>query len=369
MSQDVEVQVLSRAQFWSKQWFTAKLIPMDPLAVKRYFFFGLLILGVVFGVVLFWPFLKVILLATVFSVVLYPLYSWFLRRVVRGNKWFASLLTILVFLIVICVPLFLIIKAVIHQAQGLFILITSPAKTALIANKIDAIIKAHFSWIPVDVGQYTSGIAKTLTNSVGNILSVVLSTLFALLLLILTLFYFLKDGGTWNKTLISLSPLTDDSTEKILLKLKLAINGVIKGYLLIALVQGTLMGLGLWVFGIPNPALWGVFTGLASLIPTIGTALVSIPSIIYLFVTGHTGGAIGLAIWAAAAVGTIDNLLNPIIVGRSVEIHPMLILFSVLGGVALMGPIGIILGPLVISFVFAVMSVYSSEMKQGNVPA
>lgn len=342
---------------------------MEPLVIKRYFFFGLLIVGGVFGVILFWPFLKIIILAIVFSVVLYPIYRWFLHRVVRGNQWFASLLTILLFLIVICVPLFFIIKAVIHQAQDLLILFTSPAKTAAIAAKINTVVKAHFSWVPVDIGQYTAGIAKAVTSSVGNILSVILATLFSLLLLILTLFYFLKDGGTWNKTLISLSPLTDESTEKILLKLKLAINGVIKGYLLIALVQGTMMGLGLWVFGIPNPALWGVFTGLASLIPTIGTALVSIPAIIYLFVNGHTGAGVGLAIWAAAAVGTIDNLLNPIIVGRSVEIHPMLILFSVLGGVALMGPIGIILGPLVISFVFAVMSVYSSEMKHGDVPA
>jgi predicted PurR-regulated permease PerM len=143
-------------------------------------------------------------------------------------------------------------------------------------------------------------------------------------------------------------------------------NGVIKGYLLVAIAQGTLMGIGLWIFGIPNPAFWGMVTGFASLIPTIGTGLVSIPSIIYLFVNGHTGAGIGLLLWALCAVGLIDNLLNPYIVGRSVEIHPMLILFSVLGGVAMMGPIGIILGPLAISFIFAVTSVYSSEIKHGE---
>jgi predicted PurR-regulated permease PerM len=342
---------------------------MDSEATRRYFFFGLLIVGLLFAIFLLWPFLKVIILAMVLSVVLYPVYSFFLRRVSRGNKWVASFLTILVFLIVICVPLFFISKSVIHQTQDILTFLTTPGKTASIVDGFNNFIKTHFSWVPVDLDSYATNFAQRTAASLGSIISVVLSTLLSLLLLILTLFYFLKDGGEWNSTLVSLSPLSKQSTQKIFNKLKAAMNGVMKGYLLVAIAQGTLMGIGLWIFGVPNPALWGVLTGLASLVPTIGTALVSIPSAIYLFVSGHVGAGIGFVIWATCAVGLVDNLLNPFIVGRSVEIHPMLILFSVLGGVALMGPIGIVLGPLAISFVFAVMSVYSSEIRHEETPA
>jgi predicted PurR-regulated permease PerM len=152
--------------------------------------------------------------------------------------------------------------------------------------------------------------------------------------------------------------------EKILTTLSHAVQGVIKGYLLVGLVQGSLLGIGLWIFGVPHAALWGLFGGVASLVPTVGTALISVPAVLFLFSVGRDGAAIGLAIWAAALVGTIDNLLNPIIVGRKVDIHPMFVLFSVLGGVALMGPVGILIGPLVVSFMYALVAVYSSEMKE-----
>ena len=99
------------------------------------------------------------------------------------------------------------------------------------------------------------------------------------------IFYFLKDGARWRKAIVILSPLSDRDDEKIISRLKLAVNGVIKGYLLVALVQGLLMGIGLSFFGVPHPALWGVVAAIASLIPMIGTALVSIPAFIFLFLT------------------------------------------------------------------------------------
>jgi predicted PurR-regulated permease PerM len=175
------------------------------------------------------------------------------------------------------------------------------------------------------------------------------------------MFYFLKEGTKWKNIILHFSPLSDESGNKILDKLHIAVNGIIKGYLLIAVVQGVLMGLGLLIFGVPNAALWGVLTAVASLIPTVGTALVSVPAVLFLFILGKNGAAIGLAIWAGALVGTIDNMLSPLFVGKKIAIHPLLVLFSVLGGIALMGPIGILVGPLVISFMYALASVYKTE--------
>jgi predicted PurR-regulated permease PerM len=97
------------------------------------------------------------------------------------------------------------------------------------------------------------------------------------------------------------------------------------------------------------------------MVPTIGTALIAIPTILYLFAMGMTGHAIGLGVWCLTLVGTIDNLLNPIIIGSKTKIHPMLILFSVLGGVSLLGPVGILIGPLSLSLLDALISVYKES--------
>jgi len=194
-----------------------------------------------------------------------------------------------------------------------------------------------------------------------------LTALFSFMLMLLSIFYFLKDGERWKKTLITLSPLSDTDDKKIVAKLSQVVNGVIKGYLLIALMQGLLMGIGLGIFGVPNPALWGIVAAVASLIPSIGTAFVSIPAIIFLFATGQTIPAIGLLIWAVVFVGLIDNLLSPILISKNIKISPFLILFSVLGGISLLGPVGILVGPLTISLLYALISIYRNEFKQSTI--
>ena len=147
----------------------------------------------------------------------------------------------------------------------------------------------------------------------------------------------------------------------------MAINGVIKGYLLVAVIQGSLMGIGLAIFGVPSPALWGVIAAIGALTPTLGTSIVSIPAVIFLFVSGHTGEAIGLTVWSLALVGMIDNFLNPYIVGNKIKIPPFLILFSVLGGLSLLGPVGILIGPLAVSLLYTLISIYRSEFQHHDV--
>lgn len=121
------------------------------------------------------------------------------------------------------------------------------------------------------------------------------------------------------------------------------------------------MGIGLALFGVPNPVLWGVVAGVASLVPSIGTAVISVPVIIFLWFSGMHAQALGMLIWAGALVGMVDNVLSPFIIGKNTDIPPLLILFSVLGGVSLMGPIGILVGPLVISLLHTLISIYRTE--------
>ncbi len=123
------------------------------------------------------------------------------------------------------------------------------------------------------------------------------------------------------------------------------------------------MGVGLSIFGIPNAALWGVVAGIASLVPMIGTAFVAVPAILFLLVSGNNAQAIGLLIWSVVIVGLVDNLLNPIVVGGKINVPPLLILFAVLGGISLLGPIGILVGPLTISLLYTLISIYKNEFR------
>ncbi len=271
---------------------------------------------------------------------------------------------IIIFIIVLCVPLFIIGTTVFNQSQNLYAWVSEHGGLDNITRVFNRSIQNIFPGGSINLRDSIASVAGNFTNSIGNAFTATLTTIFSLFLVLLTMFYFLKDGINWKQILVHFSPLSDESGNKILTKLNGAVNGIVKGYLLIGLIQGVLMGIGLAIFGVPNAALWGVFAAIASLIPTIGTSLVAIPAILFLLIGGHTGAAIGFGIWAAALVGSIDNFLNPYFVGKKINIHPLLVLFSVLGGLAIMGPIGILIGPLTISFLYALSSVYKAEIKE-----
>lgn len=335
-------------------------------AKEKYFFYGFLLLIAILCLAIFEPFLTVILMAASFAVVLYPLYGWMNTHLARQRNWLASLLTVLTFVVIIGVPLFFIGARVVNQGQALF---TSLSENGGAGSYIDEFSTKLTEYIPgatgLDLRSKINDSLSFFSSTAASIFSSTLHTIFSILLMLLAIFYFLKDGESWRKYLIRLSPLADKHDERILQMLDRAVNGVMKGYVLIGLVQGFLLGLGLWVFGVPNAVLWGVFAGIASMIPSIGTGFISIPAVIYLFVIGATGHAIGLLIWAVILVGTIDNLLNPFVVGKNIDLPPLLILFSVLGGIALMGAPGIIIGPLAISLFSTLTSIYQEDFKNG----
>ncbi len=330
-------------------------------STRKYFYASLFIGGAILVAAILWPFAKVIILSVALSAVLFPVYRMLNKHL--KVSWVASLLTVLIFIIVLCIPLFTVGTLVFKQSQNLSLWVSDHGGLDNITRLFNRSITNLFPGGAINLKQSIASLTGNLSAGIGNAFTATLATLFSFLLVILATFYFLKDGTDWKNTLVRFSPLSDDSSHKILTKLNVAVNGIMKGYLLIALAQGVLMGIGLWVFGVPNAALFGVLAGIASLVPTIGTALVAIPAILFLVISGHTGSAIGLSIWAAALVGSIDNLLNPYLVGKKIDIHPLLVLFSVLGGIALMGPIGILVGPLAISFMYALASVYKTEIK------
>lgn len=333
---------------------------MNDVSMRKYTYIALVGIAAVLTLMVFWPFTKILIVSIAITSLLFPFYDYLVKKI--KIKWAASLLTVLAFVVVLIIPLFIVGTLVFKQSQHLYSWAIDQGGLSNVNEIINHFINRIFPGASVDLEGSVTGLTNRLMSGIGVAFTATASTIFGFILIVLSIFYFLKDGGDWKKTLLRFSPMSQRSAHKVLSKLNTAVSGIIKGYLFIAVVQGILMSIGLYIFGVPHVALWGVVAGIASLIPTIGTSIVSVSSVLYLLSMGHTGPAIGLAIWSAALVGTIDNFLNPIVVGRKIEIHPLIVLFSILGGISLMGPLGILIGPLIISFLYALVSVHKSEV-------
>ena len=339
---------------------------MQTKIIERYFFFALLAGTLIFTFFIFQPFWVVLVLGVSFAIVLYPIYEWFNKG--KIPSFISAFLTVAIFTLVLCGPILGIGVLVFNQSQDLYQQVVNNKNTGPFMTSINTTVnKVLPPGIVFDINEKATSFVSYLSNNVANIFSTTVSAFFSFVLMLLIIFYFLKDGAKWKKAVVILSPLSDTDDEKIISRLTLAVNSVIKGSLFIALVQGILLGFGLWIFNVPHGALWGVVAAVMSLIPTFGTALVSIPAIIFLFVNGNTTSAIGLLIWSVVLVGMIDNVLGPLVIGTKINVPPLLILFSVLGGISLLGPIGILIGPLSVSLLYTLISIYRNEFRNNAI--
>jgi predicted PurR-regulated permease PerM len=333
---------------------------MDASLVRKYFFSALLVVSIGLALILFWPFLKIIVLAVVFAVLLHPVYTW-LQRGVRMRA-LAAFLTLLLFICIICVPLYFIANVVVHQIQSMYVWMTTTGTAAQVTHDISNWLHHIFPTVSFNLQDRVSSLLGSLPSTASSILRTTITGVVYFIFMLIAMFYFLKDGGEWKESLVELVPLSNESNRQIITALKRSITGIFKGYIVIGLAQGIVTTTGLYLFHVPHPALWGTLAAFFSLIPPLGSAVIAICVVTFLAVVDRTGAAVGYALWAICFSLSIDNILNPFFVGRQIAIHPLLIMFSVVGGLVLMGPVGILIGPLIVSFLYALISVYRTEM-------
>ncbi len=325
--------------------------------LQFYFFLALFGLVLALNVAIFLPFLKLFAVVAIFAVVLHPLYE---RTVVfLRNRNLSAFLTVLLAVIIVLIPIVFFISRIWSEAHNLSLNIGNINNTlAVISAQLTHSVGMIAPSISIDLSSYIGTLFRAITGSAGNIFSSIFRFIPFLFLGFVSLFFFLRDGRKFLDIVIKVSPLSDMYDNKILEKQRKAISAIVKGSLLVAGIQGLLTGIGFWIFGVPNPALWGGLTVFAALIPGIGTALIIIPAVVYLLSIKAVGLAIGLGIWGVIIVGLIDNLARPIFVGKDVDIHPFLVLMSVFGGLIVFGPLGFLLGPLVLSLLYALVDIY-----------
>lgn len=339
-----------------------------------YFFFVFFAIVFVLAFLVFRPYFGILLLSTTFAVIFAPLHRIILDFMLKHIKWkegeiarmIAALLTLIIFIIILLGPLTFLGFQLVTEIRILYSNITTEESIEYLGGVLNYIENNLGIYIPDFSGNFSSYLQQTLqwlVKNVGSLFQGVGSLLLGIFLSLLAFYYLLKDGHKLKNFFIKISPLPDKDDKKILEKMKSAINSVIRGSLAVAIIQGFLTGLGFTIFGIPNPTLWGSFAVMAALIPTIGTTLVLIPGIVYLFLTGDLFSALGLLVWGMTAVGLVDNLLGPHLMKKGVPIHPFLILMSVLGGLNFLGPVGFLVGPLIISLLYALFDIYAEIIK------
>lgn len=319
--------------------------------MQHYFFLSFLLGILVLVFLILRPYLGALVLATVLAVLFHPVYRKAVR-LFRGYETVAALAVTVLILIIVITPLmlfgfqfFLEVRQLLNQ--------NSPSSLA-----IPTVLAEQLSQYSIDVGTYRAQFLSWLVNNLGSVFTSISQFLINLFISLLALYYVLRDGQGLRRYIVSFSPMLDRYDQQIFGRLHVAVKSVIQGALVIALLQGTLAGIGLAIFGIAQPVLWGSATVIASLIPSVGTALVVFPIVAYLLFIGDTFAGIGFLLWGTLIVGLIDNVLRPKLIERGLNIHPLLILLSVLGGISFFGPIGFVLGPLVLSLLFALLDIY-----------
>lgn len=350
---------------------------MNHAAIRPYFLAILIALVAALTFQLLQPFLVAVALAGVFSVILFPLYGM-LKRLLRLPAGGTAFVTLLAGVVLLAVPLSLISARILNEVQGLYVTLSEPGALSQLeagllgaAQRVDGVLPGATTYTAnavQDIDVYAQQAAQWAQSHAAGAFSGTLQFIALLIVFLMTVYYFLKEGPKLRRTIVALSPLAPAETQFLMERLSRTINSVVRGNITIALIQGFLVAIGFTIFGIPNGILWGAIASIAALIPSIGTSIIVIPGILYLLFTGATIPAIGLAIWSAVIVGMVDNILAPQLIGRRAAIHPLLILLSVLGGLAYFGPEGLFLGPLVVSLLIGLLSIYSPADPEGKAP-
>jgi predicted PurR-regulated permease PerM len=193
-------------------------------------------------------------------------------------------------------------------------------------------------------------VLKSLAAAGGNVVLGFVGTLFGFFLMLFLLFFMLRDGREGFERLTVLVPLEGQRRSKLIAHLASVVRAVIYGTVVTAVIQGTLVGIGFAIAGLPSPVVFGVLAAIAAFIPAAGTGVVLVPAVIYLAIAGRYGAALFLGIWSVI-VGTSDNFLRPMLTARHAPVSTVAVFVGVIGGIAAFGFVGIVIGPVLLSLI------------------
>ena len=319
----------------------------------------LLLLAFSITFVFFWvikSFLVAIIVSAVLASILYPFYQR-VNTWLDGRKGISALVTVLLSLFLIIIPLLFFMGILVEEAitisesaEGWFKtevqqpemlqqhLQAHPKLEKLLPYK-DKII-AKVPQLAAKVGTFVAEGLAAGAKGTAEFLLMIFIMLFAMS-------YFLTEGSALLDTALRFTPLSSDDKERLLNTFSSVGRATLKGTLVIGIVQGGLGGLSFWFAGIKGAFFWAVVMAVSSVIPSVGTALVWVPAVIFLVLKGQIGAAVGVGLWCAVIVGSADNFLRPLLIGRDTEMPDIVVMLTTFGGLALFGIAGLLIGPII----------------------
>ncbi len=343
---------------------------MKTAQIRPYFLLILLLGSAILSLLILRPFLITLILAVICSVVVYPLHNFLLRKT-NNRRSLSAILTLCIVCLVLLIPLQFVGTRVFSEVQNVYISLTTAGSGGIqaplqkVGSSLERFIpgaNAYISSYSQNIDEYFQQFLKWSVGNLGGFFSGLSHFAIQLFIFFMAVYYLLVEGKQLREHVIHWSPLDDTDDTLLLRKVAASIKSVIWGSIGVAFIQAVCATIGFTIFGMPNAILWGFVTLFAALVPSAGTGLVFVPAVIYLFITDHTGGAIGLAIWGAVFVGTIDNFISPLLSGRGTKLNPLITLLSVFGGLSFFGFAGVFLGPIAVSFFFSLFAVYKASM-------
>lgn len=322
------------------------------------------------------PFWVPIFWAIVLSILFYPLYQW-IRAIMHMGDWAASILTCIIITLFITIPASLLGAALVNEVLDIYEWAEEYAKkSAILMQDSPSVLLAYIKdaldkYIDISILDIRNIMLKSIreassflvqnltgmiTNFTGFIINIILS-LFAM-------FYLFKDGDKLIESVKGFLPLDEDDKKTIFMKNHEVIYATLYGGVLVAVVQGCLGGLVFWALGLPSPVFWGTIMAVFSFIPMLGPPIIWIPAAIYLFIKVSFIKGIILVILGIFAIGLVDNILRLLIVSGKTKMHPLLLFFSILGALKVLGFIGIIAGPIILSLSLVALDIYKAGYLQ-----
>jgi predicted PurR-regulated permease PerM len=320
-----------------------------------------------------WPFFGAVLWGVILAIIFTPLYRRLLPSMWR-RRTLAALTTLVIILVLVVLPLTLMTALLVQEGAGMYERIQSgefdigryfqqtfDALPGWVANLLDrfgltnlGLVQERLSAALRKSSQFFAGQALNLGQ---NTLNFVLS----LFIMLYLLFFLLRDGDALVESIRAAIPLHPAQLRTLASRFTGVIRATVKGTLVVAVVQGALGGLIFWLLGIHAPALWAALMAVLSLLPAVGTALVWLPVAIYFLATGAMWQGLLLIAYGVLVIGLVDNVLRPILVGKDTRIPDYVVLITTLGGIAIFGINGFVVGPVIAAMFVAVWGMFSAS--------
>jgi predicted PurR-regulated permease PerM len=314
------------------------------------------------------PFLSPLAWALALGVVAHPLHGWIAKRIKKPGL--AAGVAVLAIAIALVAPAIFVGHNIVREASaGIQTMqseleggkwrerVAKNPRLSSIVNKLEQ---------QAGLGAQLQGMAKDVGTRVGQLITGSAWIVVQLLLTFFVLFYLFRDRNEILCTVRSLVPLSEREADEVFQRVADTIHATIFGTLAVALVQGSMGGLMFWWLGLPAPVLWGAIMALLSIIPVLGAFIIWMPAAVFLAMSGDWGKAAILTAWGGIVVALIDNLLFPILVGKRMCLHTLPVFFAILGGLAVFGAAGLILGPVILALTDAIMDIWWRRTAQGK---